>query len=107
MPLLQASGLPLVELLWRDAEQHPNLLPRMHIQGSISSRNGDRTSLLNPSVVTSAGKAVSWTVSEKPGLAWIPGASLPQPIAWPGCHLWCLGCWPEGMLENGIRTERG
>lgn len=61
VPLLQASGLPLVELLWRDAEQHPELLLRTCIQGSISSLNVDRTSLLSSSAVASAGKAVPWT----------------------------------------------
>lgn len=75
MPL-EVSGLPLVELLWRDAEQRPSLLLRMLIQGSVSCLNVyvGRASLLKPS----GGKAVSWTMKEKPGSVWIEGALLLQ-----------------------------
>lgn len=98
--LLQASGSPSEELFWRDADQYPSLLPRTHIQGSIQSLNVDRTILLNPRAVISAGKAGPWALSGKPGLGWIQGALLALPVAWPGCRPWCLGCcslcWTRG-----------
>lgn len=45
-------------------------------------------------------KSWPWAVNEKPGLGWIQGASLPLPVACPGCRAWCLGCCPLLVTEE-------